>query len=156
MSQADVHHRPDEQAHDVTQQNVTPISVKAELCRATEVHGDFHMLTDAGPWTARWLCPYFLLTCVHALVHSWQTETHSVQKKQLKLSHSSMDLSLTHASAVTEMCSYLLSRSRKLLEAVYSKSKHQCIKIISSLVCHFQVQKGHSDYAVCSSAMHTK
>lgn len=109
MSQVDVHSWPDEQPHDVTQQNVTTVSVEAELCRAINVHGDFHELTDAGPWTARWLCPYFLLTRVHALVHSRQTETHSVQKKRLKLSHSSMDLPLTHASAVTEIIGLSLS-----------------------------------------------
>lgn len=105
------------------QQNVTTISAEAELCRAINGHGDLQELTDTGPWTARLLCPCFLPALVQreaprVLIHSWQTETRSGQKTQLKLSHSSTDLSLTRASVVTERCSRLLSRSRNLSEAI--------------------------------------
>lgn len=51
MSQADIDNSPDQQAHDLKQQNVTAISVKAELCRATKGHGDLQGLTDIGSWT---------------------------------------------------------------------------------------------------------
>ena len=49
LSQADIDNCPNEQAHDLKQQNVTTISVEAELCRAIKSHGDLQGLTDIGP-----------------------------------------------------------------------------------------------------------
>lgn len=44
MSQADTDNCPDEQAHDLKQQNVTTTSIKAKLCRATKGHVDLQGL----------------------------------------------------------------------------------------------------------------
>lgn len=83
LSQTDNDNGPDEQTHDLKQQNVTTISTEAELFRSVKSHGDLQVLAGIGPWTQR---HFVLVSCwfspvqreaPHVLVHCWQTETPS-------------------------------------------------------------------------------
>lgn len=53
LSQADTDNGADEQTHDLKQQNVTTVSIEAEICRPIKSHGDLQVLIDTGPWTQR-------------------------------------------------------------------------------------------------------
>lgn len=135
------------------QQNVTTISAEAELCRAINGHGDLQELTDTGPWTARLLCPCFLPALVQreaprVLIHAPGRRRSSSCLTPQRIYHSHVPLLWLKGVLV---CFQDQETCRKLLQ-----STHQCIKIIKSLVCPFQVQKGHSDYPVWFPTTHAK
>lgn len=111
---------PAEQAPSPKHQNITLILIQAELCRIIKGCRELQGLTDIGPWAMRWLCPCFLFAwCKERHCACWQAGAHCGQDKCFNLSHFSVDLPLVHFSAVTEECSHLLSRSRKLFEAIH-------------------------------------
>lgn len=76
LSQADIDSAPEEQSHYLKQQNVTTISIEAELCRSIESHGDSQVPGLRGSFVLVLLVPeQRKAPCV--LVQSWQTGTPS-------------------------------------------------------------------------------